>query len=129
MTTGLNLISFELSQGGVSRVCVISHDFPGRSARLRVDQGRIYTTGESGCLSGASARSIVAEARRGSVLNADYVEWPYEVRRETTATVGPTLDLALKLWSHVNGPKMQKSLFVADRSEAHMRQAAARNGM
>lgn len=99
------------TSGGVKRVCVNGHDFPGEVARIRVDNRPIISTGESGCLSGGAARSLVAQLRNAERLRLQRVEWPYDVWVETDHRLAGGVGLALDLFTFVHSGRFQAGLF------------------
>ncbi len=78
--------------------CVIKHDFPGRSARVRVDSHTVITTDYEGCVSGGTARLLTNQIRQGSTLLLEYVEWPYDYGRQSEYKLGGTRILAEELF-------------------------------
>lgn len=60
-------------------VCVYAHDFPGRSAQIRVDKNPAVVTGESGCI---SASEILAQMKAGNRVRSRAYEWPYDVGKD-----------------------------------------------
>jgi hypothetical protein len=69
-------------QGNIQSSCVFGHDFPGRSAQIRVDNNRAITTNTEGCIYGAAARRLQQQLLSGSSLQTRRVEWPYNSSRD-----------------------------------------------
>ncbi|GGA64642.1 hypothetical protein [Pelagibacterium lentulum] len=63
------------------RVCIIGHNFPGRTGAIRVDSNSLVNTGTSGCVAGSFAQQMVAANR----VTVRYVEWPYDYPRDHSA--------------------------------------------
>lgn len=64
-------------------VCIIGHDFPGRTGAIRVDSGTPVNTNRDGC---APAR-VAAQLASGSMVTTRRVEWPYDYHKDETASL------------------------------------------
>jgi len=81
-------------QGHVAWVCLIGHDFPGKTGAIRVDDRRAVATNTDGCVRG---RSLEHQFRSGKQVTTRRVEWPYQQnidRVETLTGFTEALDLA-----------------------------------
>lgn len=65
----------------VSAVCVLWHDFPGRNALLRIDDGKPITL-VHGCVGGATAARIVRAMLNAKRLRTRWYTWPNDVAVE-----------------------------------------------
>lgn len=57
-----------------TKICLPGHDYPGRTAFLRVDGNKAIETGEDGCVGGG----YIAKMLKGKVLVSRIVVWPYD---------------------------------------------------
>ena len=55
-------------------VCIVGHDFPGRTGQIRVDANKPVTTDTDGCVGAA----YVAQLTKGSMVPTRRVERPYD---------------------------------------------------
>ena len=58
----------------LSTLCLSDHDYPGRTASIRIDGGKPVGLGESGC---ANSRSLVNKFLNAKTVSISYVKWPY----------------------------------------------------
>lgn len=65
-------------------VCIFSHDFPGKTGAIRVDQNKAIVTDRDGCVPG---EPIFAQMRNGKTIKTQYVQWPDEVRVDASGTL------------------------------------------
>lgn len=82
-------------------VCIIGHDFPGRTGAIRVDSGTPVNTDRDGC---APAR-VAAQLASGSTVTTRRVEWPYDYHKDETASlagVKAAMDLVSYIRSNVD---------------------------
>jgi hypothetical protein len=80
--SGGPLIYFGKSNSA-QQVCIIGHDFPGRTGAMRVDGNPPVRTDGEGCVSG----SYVNQLATGTTLVARWVEWPYDVEKDTETSL------------------------------------------
>lgn len=87
------LIDYRLSDRP-SLICVQGHDFPGRTALIRVDGSAPIRTGENGCVT--ATRDLVERIRNAHMVSTRKVHWPYDQnmdeQRETVG-LGDAMDL------------------------------------
>ncbi|MGO8003132.1 hypothetical protein [Rhizobium ruizarguesonis] len=57
-----------------TEICLPGHNFPGRTAFLRVDKNKAIETGEDGCVGGG----FIAQMLKGKQLVSRIVVWPYD---------------------------------------------------
>ncbi|MCS4089551.1 hypothetical protein [Rhizobium sp. BK176] len=57
-----------------TEICLPGHDFPGRTAFLRVDKNKAVETREDGCFGGG----LIAQMLKGKKLVSRIVVWPYD---------------------------------------------------
>ncbi|ANM04657.1 hypothetical protein AMC78_CH02570 [Rhizobium phaseoli] len=57
-----------------TEICLPGHDFPGRTAFLRVDKNKAIETDEDGCVGGG----YIAQMIKGKQLVSRIVVWPYD---------------------------------------------------
>ncbi len=62
----------------LTTLCLIDHDFPGRSAAIRIDGGKQIDLGEDGC---ANSQALVKKLLNANSVAISYVEWPYDSRK------------------------------------------------
>jgi hypothetical protein len=82
-------------------VCIIGHDFPGRTGAIRVDKAAPVTTDRDGC---APAR-VATQMASGSMVTTRRVEWPYDYHRDETASLAgakSAMDLVSYIQSNVD---------------------------
>lgn len=79
-------------------VCIIGHDFPGRTGAIRVDGQGAVTTDREGCASG----SVVGALSKGTKVVVRYVEWPYDYSRDNEASLAGLSD-AIALMTFIRG--------------------------
>lgn len=76
----------EYAEGGRLReICIIGHDFPGRTGAIRIDTAEPIRVPTSGCLVGDSARSVAARLRGAERVVTRRVEWPYDYYRDSAS--------------------------------------------
>jgi hypothetical protein len=63
-------------------VCILGHDFPGRSGAIRVDTSPPVQTDRDGCAPGRLAAAIAA----GSMVTTRRVEFPYDYNADQTSS-------------------------------------------
>jgi hypothetical protein len=68
---GLKVI---VNSKAAQKICVVGHDFPGRTAMFRVDSNQAITTNTSGCA--LLTKQIDRQLRGGKVAKVQGVEWP-----------------------------------------------------
>lgn len=76
-------------------VCVISHDFPGRTAQIRIDANSPVTTNREGCV---ESPALIAQLKSGSKVTTRYYSWPYDYPKDSTGTLAG-FDKAIQLAS------------------------------
>lgn len=59
-----------------SLICVQGHDFPGRTAMIRIDSSAPIRTGENGCVT--ASRDLVERLKAAKVVSTRKVHWPYD---------------------------------------------------
>lgn len=64
------------STNSANVLCVMGHNFPGRSAMIRIDQNKSYTTLKNGCLPLSS--KLLKELRQGLVVSVRGYKWPHD---------------------------------------------------
>lgn len=82
-------------------VCIIGHDFPGRTGAIRVDSGSPVNTNRDGC---APAR-VATQLGSGSMVTTRRVEWPYDYDKDETASLSgakAAMDLVTYIRSNVS---------------------------
>lgn len=82
-------------------VCVLGHDFPGRTAMIRVDARPAHKTNEEGCVFG----DIIAEIANGSVVRTRAVKWPYDTNVDKSGTLvgsAAAIDLVTFIKIHID---------------------------
>ena len=67
----------------LTTLCLTEHDFPGRSAAIRIDGGKQIDLGEDGC---ASSQALVKKFLSANAVAISYVEWPYDSRKNYNLT-------------------------------------------
>lgn len=65
-------------------VCILGHDFPGRTGMIRVEGNSPIATDTDGCV-GASA--ILSQIMTGTTVVTRRVEWPYDYSVDATTTL------------------------------------------
>lgn len=55
-------------------ICVLGHDFPGRTAQLRVDSNPAVTTDDEGCV----GAGFLPQMLKGTSITTRIVKWPYD---------------------------------------------------
>lgn len=70
--------------GQIFNACVGGHDFPGRTARVRVDGNQPLTTSTNGCMGAEKARLLASQLRSGNILIVQPVKWPYDAHQSST---------------------------------------------
>lgn len=87
-----NLMIFYGFSATPQSVCILGHDFPGRTGAIRVDGGAPVPTNTDGC----APASLAAQLASGSSVTTRRVEWPYDYSRDETASIqgaGETMQL------------------------------------
>jgi hypothetical protein len=89
------------ASGSILSSCVVGHDFPGRTAAIRVDDNPAIVTNTEGCVSGATARRLERQLLGGKRLITRRVEWPYESMRDEVMLIEGSFSSAQELfrWS------------------------------
>ena len=64
-------------------VCIIGHDFPGRSGAIRIDAAPPIQTNRDGCVSGQVATALAS----GSKVTTRRVTFPYDYSADDTAAI------------------------------------------
>lgn len=64
-------------------VCLLGHDFPGRTGEIRVDKSRSQRTDTDGCVTG----TYVAEMVKGTTVTTRLVKWPYDYSNDGTGSL------------------------------------------
>jgi len=77
-------------------VCIVGHDFPGRTGMIRVDGEPPVTTNTDGCVAG----SYLSAMLRGQLVTARRVEWPYDYSMDRSGSL-EGLDEAFALMRYV----------------------------
>lgn len=67
-----------------TQVCVSGHDFPGRTAMIRIDRNPPITTSERGCV---AAETIMPQLLAGAEVTTRRVRWPRDFNVDTTTTL------------------------------------------
>ena len=62
-------------------ICIIGHDFPGRTGAIRVGGNTAFITNTDGCVVRAEAAQLAAQLREGGEVITRYVEWPNSAPR------------------------------------------------
>ncbi|UCI30799.1 hypothetical protein [Mesorhizobium sp. B4-1-4] len=78
-------------------VCIIGHDFPGKTGMVRVDANSPVPTDDQGCV---GANQILDQMLSGQVFKARRVEWPDEYPIDTKTSLAglrKALELARRL--------------------------------
>lgn len=65
-------------------ICIIGHDFPGRTGMIRVDGNQAVATNGKGC---APASSLLSQLASGQMVTTRRVEWPYDTARDHSHTL------------------------------------------
>lgn len=76
-------VYLDFSQSDMERICVYGHDFPARTAMLRVGKNPPIRTNENGCVD--MSEELEAQLTSNKLLKVRGVEWPED--RETTTDV------------------------------------------
>jgi len=93
----------------IIRSCVIGHDYPGKTAAIRIDKNKPFYTDENGCIEWPSTKRLQSELTAGSILLVQYSNWPSGYR-ETDSLIDGRLDAAKKLYRWAKKADM-KTLF------------------
>lgn len=64
-------------------VCIIGHDFPGRTGAIRVDARAPVSTDRDGC----APANVAAQLATGVSVTTRRVEWPYDYTKDETADI------------------------------------------
>lgn len=86
-------VEFRLTPNGNSQsLCVVGHDFPGRTGNVRVDNNAAYTTNDDGCIVGSASNTVFNQAKSGAVLLTRRVKWPDDYPRDRFAKIDGLLE-------------------------------------
>ena len=97
------------SRGKFLSACVNTHDYPGRSAVIRIDKLKPITTNKKGCIGRKTASKLEKQILSGSTMLTRYAEWPYGYE-DTTVLIGGSLSSVQSLIQWANSADMS-SLF------------------
>lgn len=64
----------------LSTLCLRNHDFPGRTASIRIDEGPVVNLGEDGCI---NSRDLTRQFLGADSVSISFVAWPYDNRINT----------------------------------------------
>lgn len=64
-------------------VCLLGHDFPGRTGEIRVDKNPSRKTDTDGCVPG----TYIAEMVRATTVTTRLVKWPYDYSNDETGSL------------------------------------------
>lgn len=92
--------------GQTISACVVSHDFPGRTAAIRFDSNEHVKTGTNGCVGANTAKGLEQQARSAKILTTRRVEWPYETSKDMVTRVDGLYSVAERLLNHMIANKM-----------------------
>ena len=73
--TSVRLIGSSPTQ--LSTLCLVDHDFPGRSASIRINGGSVINLGEDGC---KRSSTLVDDFLSADSVSISFVRWPYDSR-------------------------------------------------
>ncbi|MBJ6986910.1 hypothetical protein [Devosia sp. MC521] len=65
-------------------VCAFGHDFPGRTAQIRVDNNSPVSTDREGCV---PASRLIGQLKVGSTVVVRYYDWPYDYPRDKSSSL------------------------------------------
>ncbi|WP_188825100.1 hypothetical protein [Brucella endophytica] len=65
-------------------VCILGHDFPGRSGQIRIDKGAPITTDTDGCV---PASRVIGQMKTGTTFLSRWVKWPYDYSRDDSVSL------------------------------------------
>ena len=65
-------------------VCILGHDFPGRTGQIRVDSNAPLTTDAEGCV---AASRIIPQLKAGSSVTTRSYRWPYDYSVDATTSL------------------------------------------
>lgn len=78
-------IFIELNTNGkFSHVCVMGHNFPNRTAKIRIDKNKPFETHTDGC---TSDQRVFEQLLKGREVTTRRYEWPYDYHRDQTGEV------------------------------------------
>lgn len=93
----------------ILRSCVTGHDYPGRTAAIRIDKNKPFYTDTNGCIGRPTTIRLQSELISGSILLVEYNEWPKGFNSRKSLIDG-RLEGALKLYRWAKKADM-KTLF------------------
>ena len=82
-------------------VCIVGHDFPGRTGAIRIDGGTPMSTDKDGCVPG----SVAARLSKSKTVALRYVHWPYSYDRDVAGDLtglSSALDLARFIYLRID---------------------------
>ncbi|MCF1436834.1 hypothetical protein GOZ97_22675 [Agrobacterium vitis] len=85
-------------------VCVQGHDFPGRTALIRIDGNAPIRTGENGCV---SAQQVMDQLKAGTKVSTRKTHWPYDQNRDQEGDLvglGEAMQLLEYIRSRIQSP-------------------------
>lgn len=96
-----SLLFIKNRSGSTISACVMSHDFPGKTAAIRFDKNEHVNTATNACVNSGTARNLEQQARDASLLTTRRVEWPYETSKDVVTRVDGLYSVAEKLLNHM----------------------------
>lgn len=84
-------------------VCILGHDFPGRTGQIRIDKGSPVSTDNEGCV---RASSILPQMRTGKTFLSRWVKWPYDYSRDDSYDLDG-LNKAMEVVAEIQNGKVQ----------------------
>ena len=84
--------------GSLLSSCVIGHDYPGKTASIRIDGNPAFTTNDKGCIAGSQAAALERQLRDGKQLITRRIEWPYKDMRDKELIIDGSFSTALELY-------------------------------
>ena len=68
------------SSSSPQSICILGHDFPGRTGQIRIDKNSPIATDAEGCV---SAARVLTQMKSGNEFLSRWTKWPYDYHRDS----------------------------------------------